>query len=310
MKKFLVPVLVLGVLAGCKSTTLDPNKNYATGADQTVASFLADGTEDRYVARSVGVRRDVLGNSVVKLAPQQVVADISPRSGTTGRSITLTAFGRTVTFTDADLNAGSTQYSKVLPDGVTTVYFWVSRGTWTDVENGTGDYQFVVAFGTSDFRSDTQVNNRLLGVTGMYTTPQAVPTSGSARYNGRMAGEIHESSNGYTYRPIVGDVILDANFGAGQIGGRMTNIQIVNGSAIAEDYVIDVGSLEDGQFLTTLSMDAATCLGPCPIVISSAMNGALFGNSGQEAGGDFEMVVQAPVGGNEFYVVGTVVAGQ
>ena len=123
-------------------------------------------------------------------------------------------------------------------------------------------------------------------VTGYATPEAAVPTTGTATYNGSAQAHIvypnAQGQNGIGHDYVSGDASLEANFGTRHISGNLTNM--TNGSAPWNSVSL-LGAISGGNFSGTT---AATSEPGGPSALSGSATGTFaglfFGPAAQELG--------------------------
>lgn len=210
---------------------------------------------------------------------------------------TLTVFGRTVVFTEEDLNAEGFEFAKDIDGGQEEAYLWLVFDTVADIQDKTTYFDYFVMFGTSDFDASSQINNRAYGVFG-YETPAADLPSGSATYTGPVFGQTLMTSgdDAKTYR-LDGDFIVDVDFGSGDVtNGRIYNLAI-DDNPIVDTYDLVDTMLSGSSFNTTVIADTNGCVTDCAFVSSSSVDGAFYGPAAAETGGNFAIAGINSAGG-------------
>lgn len=220
--------------------------------------------------------------------------------------IELELLGNTVTLTEDMLSTDRIQYAVELPDG-TLAYLWTYNGTWDDVVDGSGDYQFLVQFGASDYDPTTEINNRVFGVVGIETDASNIPTSGSAEYGGQVFGNFAYVDSEY-HAHLTGDVVVSADFSNQTVSGEITNLT-VDAEPLGVNLDLDSTSIVGASFETTVSIDASSCGVPCSTITDSEVNGQFYGTAAEEVGGSFAIEGQDSVG-DDFIAVGNFAGSQ
>ena len=244
-------------------------------------------------------------SALVEGRPSNVV--VVYNSATRSHEVELTAFGRTVTFTEDDLHIyhddGLQQaditngwlYVKELDDG-TEVLLINYEGTWDEAHNRTLGYRYVVQYHAALDSDDEGSSEVFYDVFGDETAAGDMPISGSATYNGKARGEtvfVDDSD----FRIYTSDITLTANFGSSTIYGSASPAEYDDGTSGDIGLNIDETSITGNTFTTTLSVDTSTLTcADCPTITSSEVNGAFFGPGAEEVGGSYSFTSETTEG--------------
>jgi len=219
--------------------------------------------------------------------PQDVNVVFEYVEGSEELTATLTVFGRTVVFTEEDLNAEGFEFAKDINGGKQEAYLWLITDTVADIQDETTYFDYFVMFGTSDFDAVSQINNRAYGVFGYETSATDLP-SGRATYTGPVFGQtLITAGDGTTIYQLDGDFIVDVAFESGDVtNGRIYNLTI-DDSPIADTYDLVDTTLSGSSFNTSVVASANGCVADCAFVSSSSVDGAFYGPAAAETGGNF-----------------------
>ena len=214
------------------------------------------------------------------------------RDGST--NVEITAFGRTVTFTEDDFEVDegngeifSDTYIKELEDG-TEIILITAQGTWEGVHDGTHGYSYVVPYLVSLESEDTK--EVLFNVYGDETYAQDMPENGIVKYRGKANGYSGPSSVADDMEFYEADVTLTADFESSTIHGSISAPEYFESETTGTFGLnIDETSITGNTFTTTLSVDTATCTTACPTISSSEVEGTFFGPSAEDVGGTYNL---------------------
>ena len=154
-------------------------------------------------------------------------------------------------------------------DSGTSHLSWTTYGLWNSYEYGDSMPHAVSAF-----------------VTGYKTPTGAVPTTGTATYNGSVVGQVMYGREG-AYLGIAqdwlsGDATLQADFGSGDISGNLTNMF---GPGGAWNPVSLLGAITGGNFTGTTAVTSTPGTeGSMSGSATGTFAGMFFGPVGQELG--------------------------
>jgi len=174
------------------------------------------------------------------------------------------------TIFQADLSGGATAFLDIV-NPATSNLSWTSYGFW-------------------DVHASTSYTNTAF-TTGYATPAAAVPTSGSATYQGSVIGEAfhpHASGiDGVDFYQLSGDVTLQANFASGSISGSLTNMitRSFEGDTAPWNSVALAGSITGAQFGgTSMAISAPVNSGSLSSAATGTFAGMFFGPKVEELG--------------------------
>ena len=303
--KLIYPMtLVLGLTA-CGSSETEIMRNEAGGPTNTLANLLANGTTvDIASTPAAFLFRDTFGNMVSVEPTTEVDIAIEPALAG-GHQVRVSAFGHTALLSSTSLDADGTGYALPLSDGRTTIYLVSLEATWAEVLSGASAQKFAFTYALTDDDSITGINNRSYGVAGLRTPTSELNELPSATYDARLVGDSFWTDDANSGSRYLADMALSADFANNSVVGRIDNVTFDDDPDTTE-FIVNSGTISDGEFSTSLSVDTGTCA-PCITLDASKLNGAFYGNAAQEVGGSFDM--QGQSAGRDWVIGGAYTGG-
>ena len=267
---------------------------------ESIARLFENANAVSYATSGFTIENDRGGDAMLTGSKNVTVEAINDE--TTGETqVMLTAFGQTVTFSEADLTT-PTRFSKELPTTgaiATRVTLDSLDGDWSDVQDGNTDFKYLVRFRADVSDANNNSFNQFYGALGDVTPD--MPTGSNATYTGSATGTLL-SDKTVPGQEMTADFSLNVDLRNANIGGSVTNITF-DGTAEPTEFEIKNVPITNSTFKSTLEIDPTSCGNDCVTLSKSNVDGSFFGDDAQEVGGSLEFEGSDSDGG-EFIAIG------